>query len=105
MKHSDIYTRCIQGDGTVNMARLKRLSIEMQEEYERVHFKKTILEDGLQDIIQRVNTRDHSTGMLRDGGWASRRASQAIQEISNIESRGFIEEQQIAQMNQKCQPS
>ena len=92
-------------DGTIDLAKLKLLSREIQEDYERIHFQKTILEDGLNDIINRVNTRDNSTGMLRDGGWASRRASQAIQEKSNIEERGFIEEKKIAQMNQKCQPS
>ena len=98
MSFPDIYTRCIQGDGTVNMARLKRLAVEMQDAYELSQSAKCILDSGLRDIINRVNTRDHSTGMLRDGGWASRRASQAIQEASNIEERGFIEEQKIAQL-------
>jgi len=96
-KHPDVFTRSIKMDGTIDLEKLKKLSRELQEDYERIHFQKTILEDGHQDIINRVNTRDNSTGMLRDGGWASRRASQAIQEANVIESRGFIEEQQRAQ--------
>ena len=101
MKHPDPYTRCIRMDGTIDLEKLKRLSRELQEDYERIHFQKTILEDGLQDIINRAGTLDRQTACVRGVEWASRRASQAIQEKSNIESRGFIEEQKIAQLTQQ----
>ena len=88
----DIYTRCIKLDGTIDLERLRRLSREMQEAYETSQQSKGVLKTALQDIFYKADQFDKATGKVRDGMWAAMRAMKAIEEASQIETGGSIEQ-------------
>lgn len=92
MNHPDPYTRCIKLDGTVDLERLKRLSRELQEDYERLHFSKSIFESALYDVRDEVFRRNIATGKVRDADWAVDRAAKAIEEADKYETTAFEEE-------------
>jgi len=78
-------------DGTLDLERMKRISREMQEDYERVCTGKTMLELALGEIAMKVGTKDRQANTVRDGEWAKARARKVIDEVIKIETAAFGE--------------
>ena len=101
MKYPDIYSHCIRIDGSVDLERLKVLSREQQVEYESYQSRYSVMETALYDILNLTGKVDRKTGVQRDTNWVIERATKAIEDAQNIESRGFIELQKLAQLTQQ----
>lgn len=91
MRYPDIYSRCIKMDGTIDLERLKRLSRDIQEDYERVCSGKTMLEMALSEIAMKIGTKDRKANTVRDGEWAKARARKVIDDVIKIEAAAFGE--------------
>lgn len=99
MRYPDIYTRCIKMDGTIDLERLKRLSRELQEDYEDVCTHKTMLEMALSEIAIKIGTKDRKANKVRDGEWAKARARKVIDEVIRIETAALGEAAASKQTN------
>lgn len=97
-KFPDIFSRCLCLDGSIDLKRLKRLSREAQIEHESLHSRYSVMETAMYEILSLVGKRERATGIVRDTNWVITRATKAIAEVSQNESRGFIELQQMAQL-------
>lgn len=101
MRHLDIYSRSMRMDGTIDLDKLKRISLEERLEHEAYISKCGVLESAMYDILSMVGKTDRKTGLIRDTNWVINRVAKAIADVSDIESEELSEYRKLVELYQQ----